>query len=296
MGELSNIYVPVVFPHKLHASMTDMGVGCATCHHANPPGRILKCSECHNSGGTIANLRQPSLKGAYHRQCLNCHREWDHQTDCAVCHAKREAGTSPQIVVDTTDIMGSLHPNIEAPDQRIYLANNSEDPLPVAFRHREHVNDFGLRCVECHRTQSCSQCHDAAEAHPPRVREDPHQDCIRCHEQETTDRCDYCHTLEQRSGFDHARITGHALAPYHADVACRQCHPGRGRMTAPDSACSTCHTADWVPDEFDHGVTGLTLDDNHNDLDCSACHPNGMGRERDCSGCHDDKRTSFPKS
>src|SRR5690606_25698547 len=62
MDELSDIYVPVVFPHKLHASMTEMSGGCETCHHNNPPGRILRCGECHGGPSNPVNLEQPGLK------------------------------------------------------------------------------------------------------------------------------------------------------------------------------------------------------------------------------------------
>jgi len=70
IGGISEIYVPVVFPHKLHAAMTDMTEGCSVCHHKNPKGPTLQCKECHGGPSNPVNLEQPSLKGAYHRQCL----------------------------------------------------------------------------------------------------------------------------------------------------------------------------------------------------------------------------------
>ncbi len=293
MDALSELYVPVVFPHKLHASMTDMGVGCATCHHANPEGRILKCSECHNGPSEATNLEKPSLKGAYHRQCLNCHREWDHKTDCGICHAKRVPGVKFEIPADPTDIMGSLHPNIEAPDKKIYEAKKLEDAPVVTFHHAEHVTTFGLRCVDCHTEQSCNQCHDNGKR-TPHVKQDPHEDCVRCHEKETTDNCTYCHATEPTTGFDHERVAGAALAAYHREVKCRSCHGGDKRMQPVDPKCESCHAADWTPAEFDHSITGLVFDEDHKDLDCSACHPNGMGQPTDCSVCHDDGRKTFP--
>ncbi|MBX7256979.1 MAG: cytochrome c family protein [Candidatus Hydrogenedentes bacterium] len=293
MDQLSELYVPVVFPHKLHASMTDMGVGCATCHHANPDGHILKCSACHNGPSEATNLEKPSLKGAYHRQCLNCHREWDHKTDCAICHAKRAPGVEVKLPTDPTDIMGSLHPNIEAPDTKVYDAKELEDAPVVTFHHREHVDVFGLRCVDCHRKQNCSTCHDNGKREP-HVRQDPHEDCVRCHEKETTDNCTYCHATEPTQGFDHERVAGVALAAYHKELSCRQCHGGAARMQPVDAKCETCHAPDWTPEKFDHSVTGLVLDENHIELDCIACHPNGMGKPTDCSACHDDGRTTFP--
>ena len=45
------------------------------------------------------DLRQPSLKGAYHRQCINCHLDWSHENACGFCHEqapdKKAAGAKP---------------------------------------------------------------------------------------------------------------------------------------------------------------------------------------------------------
>jgi len=294
MDQLSQIYVPVVFPHKLHADMTDMGGGCADCHHRNPPGRILKCRECHGGPSNQANLDQPSLKGAYHRQCLNCHREWDHKTDCAICHAKRVKGVTPEMNGDPTDIMGRLHPNIEVPDERVYQTKMEGATPLVTFHHKEHNEVFGLRCVECHRQQSCSQCHDAAKQ-GPRVGQHVKNDCAKCHAKEVAENCAYCHAAEKKDGFDHERITGHALANYHEKVTCRQCHTNaKQRMEAPNPKCETCHAEDWFPTDFDHTITGLVLNDTHKELECMVCHPKGMGGQIDCSSCHEDGRKKFP--
>src|SRR5690606_36334872 len=126
--------------HKLHAPMGEMGEGCTICHHRNPEGPILKCSECHGGPSNPVNLKQPGLKGAYHRQCLGCHREWTHETDCAVCHAKREPGVQPKLPLDPTDIMGMLHPNIEVPDEKVFEIEDEmmSDPKFVTFHHKQH--------------------------------------------------------------------------------------------------------------------------------------------------------------
>ena len=120
LDQLSSQYVPVVFAHKLHAQMTQMTGGCVLCHHHNPGNGILRCRDCHSSPSAPENLKQPGLKGAYHRQCLNCHREWSHKGDCAVCHAKKTADSVAVRVPDATDIMGILHPNIEEPVIKTY--------------------------------------------------------------------------------------------------------------------------------------------------------------------------------
>ena len=65
----------VQFDHKAHASMSRMGSSCETCHHYSPKDRIPPCRECHGSEDNPINIKEPSLKGAYHRQCMGCHRE-----------------------------------------------------------------------------------------------------------------------------------------------------------------------------------------------------------------------------
>ncbi|MBI5507612.1 MAG: cytochrome c3 family protein [Deltaproteobacteria bacterium] len=95
INKLADQYAGVQFNHKLHAGMSEMGKGCAVCHHFCPPGKIPSCESCHEAGGRPADLRQPGLKGAYHRQCLQCHREWSHETDCTVCHLQKTGTSSP---------------------------------------------------------------------------------------------------------------------------------------------------------------------------------------------------------
>ncbi|MDH7606124.1 MAG: cytochrome c3 family protein, partial [Melioribacter sp.] len=41
----TDVYDPVVFSHLAHAEMADISGGCRTCHHYNPPGNVIACSE-----------------------------------------------------------------------------------------------------------------------------------------------------------------------------------------------------------------------------------------------------------
>jgi hypothetical protein len=293
LGELSDIYVPVLFPHKLHADMEGMAQGCDVCHHYNPPGPILKCKECHGGPSNPQHLGQPSLKGAYHRQCLGCHREWSHDTDCAVCHAKRTAGQVIETSLpDKTDIVGRLHPNIEAPDTWVYRIEDMDEGGVVTFHHREHVELFGLACVDCHKMESCGRCHDAA-SRAPHVREDPHEDCLGCHDVEND--CAHCHADRETKGFDHAQRSGFLLKDYHKGLSCNRCHLEPKVFTGLGSKCENCHTAGWEPEEFDHSKTGIRLDEIHVEAACADCHTAGWGKPTTCAECHDDSR-SYPNS
>ena len=294
LDQLSEIYVPVVFPHKLHASMTEMGGGCVVCHHRSPEGRIPPCRECHGGASNPVNLRQPGLKGAYHRQCLSCHREWSHSTDCVVCHAKIDPNKPYEPPTDTSDIMGILHPNIEVPDVKVYEVKDLEDTPFVTFHHKDHSERFGLKCVECHHEESCDRCHDTG-ARTPHVRQDPHEDCDMCHQQKPgqTD-CMFCHKKEVMPVFNHETRTGFKLNLIHQKLACSACHKTPGDFTGLNRECTSCHKDDWPPESFDHTRIGVHINELHVDMECSDCHAKGIGKGLSCDDCHDDGRNSFP--
>ncbi len=74
----------------------DMSV-CAGCHHLNPleaKQQVPLCSTCH----TVRKEPQksiPTLLGAYHQQCLGCHKEMGREEkempqDCAGCHEEKD--------------------------------------------------------------------------------------------------------------------------------------------------------------------------------------------------------------
>jgi len=239
MDQLSAQYVPVIFAHKLHAQMTEMTGGCSLCHHFNPSHKILPCRECHGAASS-QDLAKPGLKGAYHRQCLNCHREWSHETECAICHAKKTADSPPVVLPDPTDIMGILHPNIEEPVIKTY-ATECEHGKQVTFRHQDHVKRYGFKCVNCHREENCSRCH-TPEKVAPRVKtlKEHHLPCATCHEtaEEKTERCAHCHADKETPPFTHEK-TGLALDDNHSDAACTDCHMGSKFDQKP--LCSECH-------------------------------------------------------
>jgi hypothetical protein len=88
INSLEKNYQPVEFPHNLHAEMSS---GCADCHHHSPEGETPSCGGCHGEPFNPKNLNMPGLKGAYHLQCLGCHREMGvGTTGCSgECHTKK---------------------------------------------------------------------------------------------------------------------------------------------------------------------------------------------------------------
>jgi hypothetical protein len=72
---------------QFHGSTEAM---CAGCHHHSPAGvRPPKCSACHG-GEAAATVDKPSLKVAYHRQCVTCHQRLKIKAGCTDCHAAKE--------------------------------------------------------------------------------------------------------------------------------------------------------------------------------------------------------------
>ena len=117
LDSLVQLYEKVQFNHAGHIRLVQ---DCAECHH-HTTGTLVEdanCVRCHkNSGATAvvackgchaaqtfsaAALREKDknsyhmdklgLKGAYHRNCMGCHRKSGGPTGCQDCHALKQAG------------------------------------------------------------------------------------------------------------------------------------------------------------------------------------------------------------
>ena len=287
IGEISDLYQPVHFDHKLHAQMAEMGSECAVCHHYSPEGeKIPPCKDCHGGEKNPTNLRQPSLKGAYHRLCLSCHREWSHDTKCVMCHLPEPGKAMAPTGLDTTDILGIPHPEITVPAKRVYDTPYKKGPI-VTFYHNQHIDRFDLKCANCHKQENCSFCHDLQkQVAAKKSMVEVHAICNDCH---SNDSCSRCHAKQERPPFNHGEITGWALSEYHKDLECRNCHPTGQRIKTMNGDCTTCH-AGWNQSNFRHADVGLRLDETHSEFDCESCHPKLKYHDPPvCTDCHDDK-------
>jgi hypothetical protein len=293
LDKLVDKYSGINFSHKVHAQMAAMSGGCAGCHHYNTSGPIQPCSNCHEAKRIRGDLSRPDLQAAYHRQCITCHKEWSHTTDCNSCHTPKGTAVAKQ----KSNVKD--HPAITGPDKLVYETKYNKGKL-VTFSHNDHINLFGTECVSCHQKENCSRCHDKSKSTKPTSGSMPvkisksasqhHQPCFKCHAE---DPCSKCHMDKQAAPFNHKISTGWALNRFHEKLQCAKCHGSSNKFAKLNNNCVSCHK-DFVTGSFNHAKTGLKLDEIHAELDCTDCHAeNKFSNKPDCSNCHDDK--SYPK-
>ena len=286
----TDIYAPVKFSHLAHAEMSDMTGGCRTCHHYNPPGNVIGCSDCHEVSRNRTDISKPDLKGAYHQQCMTCHRSWSGKTDCIECHAAKEkADLKPVKAKD--EKAKRIHPEIKTPDKITYNTKTDRGKL-VTFYHNDHTDLFRLECSKCHSNESCAKCHSQIKK-PADLKitfEEQHKKCSNCHE--TKNNCNTCHSNKETERFNHKVSTGFDLSKFHSKLSCIRCHTTPAKFTGLNKDCVTCHGS-WSWDNFNHKITGLVLDELHGEFDCESCHKEKSYASPSCGDCHDDK--TYPK-
>ncbi|USN99135.1 MAG: hypothetical protein H6810_00190 [Phycisphaeraceae bacterium] len=297
LNNLSLHYGPVSFDHGLHVKMADFENGCANCHHdiskvEGHDAEIMACRDCHVPHTTADELEESSgkvllgLKGAYHRQCLSCHKDWSHENACGFCHMPAQGfGSIGGAVL-------SYHGVAEHQEaQQTYVYETRHRPLPMAtFHHADHAQKFGLSCVDCHHGASCGDCHGSGSVS---YKMDHRMGtCFQCH---GWDNCVTCHDRGEKPAFDHTRRAGWTLEPSHDEMGCTSCHSPEHRFEAPSSArCRACHRV-GSDGAFDHAEFGVPLLGDHEYIDCVMCHRGRVhiGVVADCAACHADKH--FPE-
>ncbi len=314
LGRDGATYGAVIFAHRAHAHMAETGKGCNGCHHYDQARPIQKCKNCHAVSRQREDLGKPDLKAAMHRQCLDCHREWNPAGSCATCHVKAGSAAAKGAVAPVAGASVAGAPvagasaagapvaaprkaTVVAP-QRVVYETGAKEGKTVTFFHADHTGRFALACAACHQNESCRGCHDrkllsgdrtvlARQTAKGLTDEQAHVRCAACH---AKDECSTCHKgmSTKTIGFDHGRRTGFALNRFHAPLTCKQCHTAPGAFGRINASCESCHKG-WQA-KFAHARTGLTLDEQHKDVECAGCHEDKTFRDRPvCGSCHTDK-------
>ncbi len=292
IDQLKDRYGAVYFSHRIHAQMSIMSGGCENCHHFNTSGPILKCNNCHEANRKRDDVRLPDLRGAYHRQCMNCHREWSHETGCNSCHELKK--NIKDIKTETTrkKYTGKVHPVVMEPTHITYQTNSEKGKL-VTFYHNDHTKIFGLTCINCHKQESCTKCHDVNKKSGAKLKtvstkksfEEQHRNCISCHEKNES--CSQCHNDKVLESFDHGKKTGWVLSKHHISLSCSKCHGSKLPYKKVENKCSSCHQG-WDNKNFKHSVTGLQFDETHLEVGCEECHlEKNFAVKPVCSNCHE---------
>jgi hypothetical protein len=283
----NDFYNEVNFSHKAHAEMAEMNTGCVTCHHYNPPGKIVKCNHCHIAERELSQINMPDLKAAYHRQCMDCHTSWEEETKCESCHALKSEYLKSETKVEIV----KTHMPVERPASKVYETESEIGKL-VTFHHADHINLFNLQCTDCHQNETCQSCHNQKVEFQKIVDGNDHSRCSACHDTEKKDQCSKCHADKETKSFNHAANTRFDINKYHRNSTCKSCHKTEGKYSGLKSSCQSCH--EWNQENFKHAVTGLKLSDDHTDVDCSDCHVNNNYSKTTCSDCHDEEYI-YPK-
>lgn len=287
LDQIPGCYGAVRFDHKLHERMSSIHGECTNCHHdperklEGVEGPVIRpCRECHDLASGVTTTDKPSLRAAYHRQCLSCHRDWVHENACGFCHTASASIRSGR----ARNIPALLQPRAEAQPSYVYHTAHASMPV-VTFHHEDHTQVFGLKCADCHAGSSCGECHGSQTAAKVVNRE---QSCYKCHSES---RCTTCHNVGERSRFDHGSRTGWWLRPGHAALACKTCHSQGEMPERPSpSVCRSCHAQRWADDEFDHARTGVVLRGDHAFYECLDCHRGGDPQMLvRCLDCHTER-------
>jgi hypothetical protein len=283
---VNDVYTPVVFSHRLHAEMSGMAGGCEMCHHYNPPGQVVGCDECHSLTRVRKDVSKPDLKGAFHRQCMNCHRSWSGKVECESCHPLNNGKKITKKEIKALSAKKRVHPEIKEPDVLTFDTGYDEGNV-VTFYHKEHTNLFGQNCQSCHTDESCIKCHAANESIKAETKSlvEGHDLCSKCHD--TDDNCSFCHDTKMKKPFNHETRTGFTLNKFHKKLMCQTCHTKKGKFTGLAPKCVNCH-GEWNSDNFDHKVTGIILNETHKYFECENCHTEENYINPSCDNCHDE--------
>jgi hypothetical protein len=298
LGTPDGRYGLVQFAHRAHAHMAETAKGCSGCHHYDQAGPIQPCRTCHATSRKRSDLGKPDLKGAMHRQCLECHRDWNAETSCSTCHAPAVTAATAKGAASDAARRPAKTSKVVAPTRIVYETAAKEGKT-VTFFHADHTDRFALACASCHVNETCRTCHSGKPAGAATAtlltrktasgttQARAHEKCAGCH---AKDACATCHTSKEprTASFDHALRTGWPLNRFHAPLACKQCHTTPAPYTALKSDCESCH-AGWQK-KFEHARTGLALDDVHAGVECASCHEDKTFRAKPvCGSCHTDK-------
>lgn len=185
MSEGTGHYGRVEFSHRIHAEMAETGRGCRECHHEATEDRpVRRCGECHAAQRAREDLETPDLRGAIHRQCMGCHRQWAADARCDSCHAGSGAASRPALGAEAEAQLAVLyrfhrgmacaqcHPVDASAERPASACASCHDDWPESFRHEA----TGVILSKDHEDAACDDCHPGGNFAAPPACGDCHDD------------------------------------------------------------------------------------------------------------------------
>ena len=123
----------------------------------------------------------------------------------------------------------------------------------VTFQHKEHTDLFGFQCIDCHRQESCADCHDWQKTTHPG--EDPGtgaRDLQRL--PRATIRAPSATTRPSGPASPTTAPAGRSIPIIRSSAAGPAIRAAR-TFSNVDRMCKSCH-GEWSPENFSHAVTG----------------------------------------
>jgi hypothetical protein len=216
-------------------------------HKAHADGGVT-CQQCH---GEVQNLelatrdQMPRMKG-----CLTCHTAGGTakaKTDCVTCHVTDKTGITLQTMFPSGTLM---------PPKWLKNASHGAD---WDERHKRVAGLDSAFCGNCHREQTCTDCHDG-KVRPRSVHPN---DWLNMHEVSARMDAPKCTSCHSTSGF---------CVPCHTRV-------GVGGASPSGVKTSSFHPPNWATSRRMPG--DHSFEAQKNITACVSCHV-----ERDCVTCH----------
>ncbi len=293
------------------ASHADLEKECKRCHQPLQTAQAALCLECHQ--GVRQEIEaQSALHGqiAGVQRCVLCHadhrgRDYDLNQE-ALAHFDHSLARFDliwhQVNYDATP-MACEACHVRGSQGFAFSAASCADchaGKDPAFL-RQHVQDFGEGCLECHDGLDTLARFDHAATGFPLT------------EKHAALRCVACHSPERRSAAVSQPVParglfppGHPFQPIASECVACHAEPDLHRGVF-DQDCAACHrTAGWRPASldgasFDHETdAGFSLkrharDYAGNAISCTACHSGGVRsfQPADCAACHTEHDAAF---
>lgn len=281
--------------------------GCMGCHrHEKAHGGKFKndqCLTCHQEAG-VKKLKKESLESFHGEGSKFPLRNGHANVQCQLCHVNdvyegtpRECGVTCHEDSLHKGSLGQECSRCHEPGQwpAVRFDHKDDTKWPLEGKHA------GIKaCASCHPARAYANTPKNCSATGCHAKDDVHAGKL-------GDKCERCHTVDQKTTFQHNRDATFKIDGKHAPLACGKCHPTIAFKPVKQdcfgchpepaihkgqygTACERCHsTSSFTDIKAQHDVGDFSLTGAHDQLACARCHPRGeklRGSGNLCITCH----------